>query len=220
MLLVAAVNISEFYPLELEQCFNLLDSCKKEQIEKVADPLSKKQTIVGNVLLKWLLSTVTKRSVVEIVLTYGAFGKPSYPLFGISLAHSSHWVFAAISDKNVGIDVEYPTEITHAVIEKVCTKNEIKQLEVLDCSEKKIRFMEFWTKKEALSKYDGRGLMIGFSNYDVSQTKMTIAKSSLIFSTFVWDYQLRGAVCAHEKFCGEIQKISIDELLRAIQSDN
>jgi 4'-phosphopantetheinyl transferase len=100
---------------------------------------------------------------------YNEFGKPSLPNLPVhfSISHCKDAVACAVSDHNIGIDVESIVPYTPDVARKVCTAGEFKMLE--QSSNKDVEFIKLWTAKEAISKYEGMGLSLPFARIDTSK---------------------------------------------------
>ena len=103
--------------------------------------------------------------------------KPYRNLF-FSLTHSEHYVACAISDENIGIDLEetnrklFSPEKGNQLIsmaKRICTKKEYAYFLNLPKEERTRAYVELWTRKESLAKADGRGLAIGFEQVEVLQ---------------------------------------------------
>ena len=93
---------------------------------------------------------------------YNEFGKPSLSNLPIhfSLSHCKDAIACAVSDHNIGIDVESIAPYNPDVARRVCT---VAELEMLEQSENKdLEFIKLWTIKEAISKYEGMGLSLPF----------------------------------------------------------
>ena len=100
---------------------------------------------------------------------YNEFGKPSLPNLPIhfSLSHCKDAVACAVSDHNIGIDVESIVPYTPDVARRVCTADEFEMLE--QSTNKDLDFIKLWTAKEAISKYEGVGLSMPFAEIDTSK---------------------------------------------------
>ena len=81
---------------------------------------------------------------------YNEFGKPSLPNLPIhfSLSHCKDAVACAVSNNNIGIDVESVISYNPDVARRVCTADELKMLE--QSSNKNVDFIKLWTVKEAI----------------------------------------------------------------------
>ena len=112
---------------------------------------------------------------------YNEFGKPSFSNLPIhfSLSHCKDAVACAVSDHNIGIDVETIVPYNPDVARRVCTAAELEMLEQSD--NKDAEFIKLWTVKEAISKYEGMGLSLPFPEIEVNR------------------YLLKTTICAGEK---------------------
>ena len=132
---------------------------KALQYKKLDD---RKRSVLAFVLLQHALRE--EYGITEIPeFVYNEFGKPSFSNLPIhfSLSHCKDAVACAVSDHNIGIDVESIVPYNPDVARRVCTATE---LEMLDQSENKdVDFIKLWTMKEAISKYEGMGLSLPFS---------------------------------------------------------
>ena len=137
---------------------------KALQYKKLDD---RKRSVLAFVLLQRALRE--EYGITEIPeFVYNEFGKPSLPNLPIhfSLSHCKDAVACAVSDHNVGIDVENIVPYNPDVARRVCTATE---LEMLDQSENKdVEFIKLWTMKEAISKYEEMGLSLPFSEIKIS----------------------------------------------------
>ena len=138
---------------------------KALQYKKLDD---RKRSVLAFVLLQRALRE--EYGITEIPeFVYNEFGKPSSPNLSIhfSLSHCKDAVACAISDHNIGLDVECIMPYNPDVARRVCTADELKMLE--QSSNKDVEFIKLWTVKEAISKYEGMGLSLQFAEIDVSK---------------------------------------------------
>ena len=125
---------------------------------------------------------------------YNEFGKPSLPNLPIhfSLSHCKDAVACAVSDHNIGIDVENIVPYNHDIAQKVCTAAEF---EILQQSENNdADFIKLWTMKEAISKFEGFGLSFPFKDIDTNR------------------YILHSRLCDHSKCILSICGLKDDEI--------
>ncbi len=94
--------------------------------------------------------------------SYGPQGKPyfkDYPEIHFSLSHSGNMAVLAISDGEVGIDVQKSRGFREKVTKRFYQAEEIKRIEATEDIEIKERlFYQIWTGKEAYIKYTGKGM--------------------------------------------------------------
>ena len=93
---------------------------------------------------------------------YGLRGKPylkDYPDVHFSLSHSGNMAVLAISDSEVGIDVQERRGYQEKVVKRFYHESEIAVIEAIsDPAEKANCFYQMWTAKEAYIKYTGKGM--------------------------------------------------------------
>lgn len=105
------------------------------------------------------LSRVEKA--IPLEFTYGKNGKPfiqGYPFF-FNLSHSGAYVVCAVSDREIGVDIQ---EHRCGDVEKIATRffapMEIQALSQCDEQGRKEKFFDMWAAKEAYGKYTGEGI--------------------------------------------------------------
>lgn len=133
---------------------------KALQYKKLDD---RKRSVLAFVLLQRALRE--EYGITEIPeFVYNEFGKPSLPNLPIhfSLSHCKDAVVCAVSDHNIGIDVESIMPYNSDVARRVCTAAELEMLE--QSANKDVDFIKLWTIKEAISKYEGMGLALPFKS--------------------------------------------------------
>ena len=152
---------------------------KALQYKKLDD---RKRSVLAFVLLERALRE--EYDITEVPeFVYNEFEKPSFQNLPIhfSLSHCKDAVACAVSDHNIGIDVETIVPYNPDVARRVCTATE---LEMLDQSENKdVDFIKLWTMKEAISKYEGMGLSLPFAR--ISATKHSATTQSSLSTNYV-----------------------------------
>ena len=151
-----------------EKHFSSLPVWRREKALQYKKLDDRKRSVLAFVLLQRALRE--EYGITEIPeFVYNEFGKPSLPNLPIyfSLSHCKDAVACAVSDHNIGIDVESIVPYTPDVARRVCT---VAEFEILEQSENKdVDFTKLWTIKEAISKYEGMGLSLPFAEIDVSK---------------------------------------------------
>ena len=127
--------------------------------------------IEKNISTKALLDKVLKKINIIDEIVYNEYGKPYLKSNKIyfSLSDSKEYTVCAISDKEIGVDIE---KITYKkrVINKVCNSEEIKEINTPE------DFTKIWVKKESYSKLIGLGLSFDFKKIDTNRNKFDILK--------------------------------------------
>ena len=97
------------------------------------------------------------------------WGKPylkDHKNIHFSLSHSGIWAVCAVSDHNVGVDVELP-RCTMAVAKRFFRSEELEGLETLDRYQQADALNRLWTAKEAFLKMLGKGLTLPLNSFCV-----------------------------------------------------
>lgn len=147
---------------------NALPAWRREKALQYKKLDDRKRSVLAFVLLQHALrEEYGINEVPEFV--YNEFGKTSFSNLPIrfSLSHCKDAVACAVSDHNIGIDVETIVPYNPDVARRVCTADELKMLE--QSLNKDVEFIKLWTVKEAISKYEGMGLSLSFAEIDVSK---------------------------------------------------
>lgn len=125
----------------------------------------RKRSVLAYVLLQRALKE--EYGITDIPeFVYNEFGKPSFSDLPIhfSLSHCKDAVVCAVSDHNIGIDVENIVPYNYDIARRICTEEE---LEILAQSmDKDADLIKLWTVKEAISKYEGMGLSLSFAEIE------------------------------------------------------
>lgn len=87
----------------------------------------------------------------------GAPYLPEHLDLHISISHCSQAVAAAVSGSvAVGIDVESRRRVSTSLMQRVCTAAELADIEA--SADPTMRFLQLWTRKEAVLKCRGTGI--------------------------------------------------------------
>lgn len=130
---------------------------------------------------------------IDVQLCYTSRGKPYAEEKGIflSISHSHGLCAAAVSDSEIGVDIEYidperPNERLMRLASRFFSPDECEYVAVSP----ERRFWEVWTAKESLIKYTGEGLAA--MNRSVSSLGSTLAFSRFEYSGCA------GCICSRE----------------------
>ena len=133
---------------------------------------------VGRACLRLLLGNALDVSPIQIAITEGPQGKPeiSGSTLQFNVAHSKDTILIALTRNNpIGVDVEYldrPTDLMD-VAQANFTAGETASLQaVANPDARRKLFYTYWTRKEAIVKADGRGLLLPLTSFDVSGRSM------------------------------------------------
>lgn len=146
-----------------------------------------KRCIAGGLLIKKFLGGAN--------LTVNKYGKPSAEN-GIcfNLSHSGRYVLFAVSDSEVGCDIEQ-IKITKAEKLGKVIFCESEMDEICSSADKSGKFYEFWTKKESFLKCIGEGFHRNSKSVDVTKDFFDDNGKTYYFKVFKFsDYDV--SVCS------------------------
>ncbi len=120
----------------------------------------------------WLLQKALEQAGIpaeEQVFAENQWGKPYLKHrkdIHFSLSHSGVWAVCAVSDENVGVDVELP-RCSMAVARRCFRPEELDELDALDRYHQADALNRLWTAKEAFLKMLGKGLTLPLDSFAV-----------------------------------------------------
>ena len=183
-----------------EKHLSSLPAWRREKVLQYKRLDDRKRSVLAFVLLQHALRE--EYGITEVPeFVYNEFGKPSFSNLPIhfSLSHCNDAVACAVSNHNIGIDVDTIVPYNPDVARRVCTAEELQMLEQNE--NKDVEFIKLWTVKEAISKYEGMGLSLPFPEIEVNR------------------YLLKTTICAGEKsilsVCfsdADLQRFSVSHL--------
>ena len=156
---------------------SLLNAAEHTHAARLRAGQTRDHFTVGRACLRILLGNTLEVDPREIGIENGAHGKPEIQAVhghGVSfnVAHSKGTILLALNRQSaVGIDVEHidPSTDIMEVARGNFTENESASLEAIADPELRLRtFYSYWTRKEAVGKADGRGLLLSLTSFDVA----------------------------------------------------
>jgi 4'-phosphopantetheinyl transferase len=163
----ASLDVSDEKVVELRR---LLNSRELERADRFRVANAARRFIAARAVLRTLLGAVTATDPVRIEFAYGERGKPSVsgaPHFNAS--DSGDTVVVAMASEEVGVDVEGLRSLPNSdrLARRICTPDEIEQLQAMPDKESGTALLRLWTYKEAALKAVGLGLPGGLRNVEV-----------------------------------------------------
>ena len=146
------------------------------------------------------------------------FADPAAPRF--SLSHSGTWVLCAVSDREVGCDVETVSPIDLKLAERFYTAGEYETIMREPEEERQKTLFRFWTLKESFLKVTGLGLSgLPLNAFEITLgTPPTVRQSVDEAGYFFREYEtIPGCCCAlcvrNEEAGAELRFCSLREEL-------
>ncbi|HDR6312414.1 TPA: 4'-phosphopantetheinyl transferase Sfp [Bacillus cereus] len=151
--------------------YNLLNDVEREKVNSYHHSVDRARFIIGCVISRLVLGKILSMSPVQVPIDRMCpvcklqHGRPQLRegMPQLSVSHSGEWVVVAFTKSApVGVDVEQmnPNVDVMKMAEGVLTDIEIAQIMKLPNEQKIEGFLTYWTRKEAVLKATGEGLMI------------------------------------------------------------
>ena len=200
---------TDFENLKLQDLKSHISCMPHERIEKF-NKLSMPQDKLNCVVAYFLLFFALKKCCLSeprlpISFSYDKNQKPrikALPNLHFNFSHTHQAVICAISNNEIGVDIEKIRPINLKISSRICTKSEQKLIEN-SCNKEKMLF-EIWTKKESYAKMLGSSVFGNLLQIDTSSLPRTFCFErdgfiiSLSFSGAEIDFFEPTRVLAHE----------------------
>lgn len=152
--------------------FNQLSLEKQRKVRRMLKYDDAVRSMVGELLVKYAIGTMTNLPRLKIRFGMNAYGKPhlegTHSVY-FNVSHSGDWVVCAIDSDAVGIDVEKIHTIDMQIARQFFSTAEYEQLMTLPTSHRLAYFFDIWTLKESLIKADGRGLSLSLDSFSINK---------------------------------------------------
>lgn len=166
---------------------------RQERVGRCKDIESKKQILTAGLLLKKVLEN---HGIDVLNIKKGPYGKPMVEGIHFNLSHTDGLVVCAVSEKEVGCDVEKIKSIPEGVAERFFHSNEKVYADE--------KFFRLWTIKESYVKMTGEGMHLPMSEFEVCfGENVSIMRDGEKQKCFIKEYHIPGyqvAVCSEEEF--------------------
>ena len=156
-----------------------------------------------------------EEKIAKPIFEFGKYDKSyisNYENIYFNLSHSGKIVACAISDREIGADVEYIDSTIDLNIAKNYFFNR-EYVGIMHSKNPSDEFFKYWVLKESYMKYTGLGFNLNLDEFEIvidDKIYLNDDTDNLEFSLFNLDeYKL--AVCGHYKVCDVIE-YSIDDL--------
>jgi len=161
-------SVSSFYHRQAHY-LSLLDANELAVTERFKFPQVRDNYIVAHGLLRETLASYINESAAQLRFTKTEFGKPflaDYPKISFNMSHSGDSLAIAVAKQcQLGIDIEYykPRDTWAGMVKKCFALEEADYWHSLDKPEQGRAFYQFWVRKEAFVKADGKGITLGLN---------------------------------------------------------
>ena len=182
----------------------LLSIYRREKLKKQKNALIRRQSLFSELLLRFALQDSGFSAETPLDLKTGDYGKPFLRLDGcfFNLSHSADAVICALSDREIGADVQMKAMLQPAVIKR-CFSEEEKAF-IRAAADPDDAFTEIWVKKESFCKLKGRGLSLSPASFSVFDKEI----APLLWHETAGEYHL--AVCSSDVPSAQIEVIKVE----------
>lgn len=200
------VYIAKTEPLKNEELFLAVYKTVHKERQIKADRYMTQQarrlSVAAGALLKKALFDC---DITDAQIEYGKNGKPFIKNGGVffNLSHSEERVMCAISDCEVGCDVEKLRPIEHEIADRFFSTEEKKHLgKFTNEAEKRTEFFRLWTLKESFLKATGQGMALPLSSFSIElgadgiAVRQSYNDKKYYFKEYSFLDEYRYAVCA------------------------
>ena len=167
-------NLNDFSCSDYEKALEKASPDRRKKTGKYLKEADRKRSAMAEMLLREALKEFGNKEV-SLDYDYGINGKPylkgeNMPFFNIS--HSGDYVICAVSDREVGCDIQSKAEIKAGEAEKLAgrffCKSEAAYVSAGEDEEiRRDRFCRMWTTKESFIKQSGAGLSAELSSFEL-----------------------------------------------------
>lgn len=159
MLKLYHCDISRMSDEDFLKAYIKSEETRRAKADKLRKKPAKKLSIAAGELVRQAIAKEFNIDPCEIRFRIDKNGKPyteSAPVH-FSISHSKNIAVCAISDKPVGIDIEFIRDVNLNIAKRQFAPDEARYVfEKWDLSKR--RFFEVWTRKEAYVKLLGKGI--------------------------------------------------------------
>ena len=172
--------------LDLKKAYNLVSKNRQEKIDYFRFEKDKKLSAGAYLLLMKLLSEENINEPIFKTEKYGKAYISNHENIYFNLSHSSKIVLCAISDMEVGADVEYINpEIDLNIAKHYFYNSEYEN--IMNAENKSDEFFKYWVLKESYMKYTGLGMNLKLDSFEIiinDEIKLKNDKDNLKFNLF------------------------------------
>jgi len=165
---VFKISINAYNEIE-KSSKEVLQADELQKAEKFRQYDDKRRFIVGKFFSKMLLSKQARLNASDIIFSFNENKKPCFKNHHFNISHSGNFIVIILGPLPVGVDIELIKENFDfkSLLPECFNKTEINKINNIT------DFYTFWTKKEALLKATGEGLVDNLNSIDCSEEFVT-----------------------------------------------
>ncbi len=188
------LNINSVTDSQIQLWFEQMSSERKEAVSSIKISRKRKSKIIADALCRKAINEYCGVNPEDIVFKYNRYGKPYVKNIPVhfSISHSGNYVVCAVSENEIGIDIEKIRDIDSRICKRFATEAEADYI-----SSNQNRIFEIWTLKEAYFKCIGTGLTSDIKNisFDISGENINCSENGFKLSFTDIDKNYICSVC-------------------------
>lgn len=146
-----------------------ITEARRTRTDKFLRERDKRLSVGAEILLSHALKEFTGRNI-ALDFVYGANGKPYLKDGGVyfNISHSGNAVMCAVSEYEVGCDIEKISDIDLNIAKKFFSESEYDAIASSKTKEEQTDlFFRYWTLKESFIKATGQGMKLPFNEFEI-----------------------------------------------------
>ncbi|MPM34651.1 4'-phosphopantetheinyl transferase Sfp [bioreactor metagenome] len=168
---VYVTKIKEVSEEILEELIKFISKEKKSKLQKLKHREDKLRSLIGEILVRYVIGENTIIEVNDIIFETNIYGKPylrNYSDFHFNISHSGDFVICAIDNKPIGVDIEKVIPLEYeAIANNFFTTREMNYIKRENLRNQLSKFYEIWTIKESYVKAYGQGFNMCFKDFSM-----------------------------------------------------
>lgn len=142
-----------------------LSEYRREKLKTIRNPEARRRSLGAELLLLRALGLCCPELPLPPRIICAEGGKPV--LQGtdesFNLSHSGDFAACALSDREVGLDLQIPVKTREGLVRRFLTQREREYLDA--AADRDAAFTELWARKESFIKATGKGLAAGLDSF-------------------------------------------------------
>jgi len=156
--------------LKYQKMLSLTSELTRSRNKRFVKWQDAQRELVADILARSIIRKKLNLNNEEIIFERSKDGKPGlsgHPDFHFNLSHAGAWVICAISDDEVGVDVEEIKPVDFDISRNYFSKEEHDALMSKEGKERLAYFYDLWTLKESYLKAVGKGLLAPLNSFSI-----------------------------------------------------
>lgn len=203
---IYAVKIEDISLIKIDRLSQSLDSqLRRNRIKSKIHKEDKIRSLIGDLLSEYALKKYFDLDIKNSVISLNKYGKPEIENsknIHYNISHSSEYVVCAVSDVEIGIDIEKKREINCIDISsRYFSVEENGLIEGKTYKKSLDAFYKLWTLKESYIKCCGKGFSIPLHSFSLHTMALDeeLAYGSYQFKSFEIKDSYHISVCQNGK---------------------